>query len=115
MWPFYTGFTVVLFFRSDPPSQSVSIATQELLRLTEANPQGLPGLDPLKDLHLRDIELVEKFRALELMKEKFSTYNCTKCPRFTEHVSIIFLLNWPNVSMNLLLKLLTIVVFILLI
>lgn len=72
-------------FRSDPPSQSVSIATQELLRLTEANPRGLSGLDPLKDLHLRDVELVEKFRALELMKEKFSTFNCVNCPRFNEH------------------------------
>lgn len=37
-------------FRTDPPGQSVSIATQELLRLTEANPGGLQGLDPLKDL-----------------------------------------------------------------
>ena len=78
---------MIFYFRSDPPGQSVSIATQELLRLTEANPTGLQGLDPLKDLHLRDIELVEKFRALELMKEKFSTFNCTNCPRFAEHVS----------------------------
>ena len=82
--------------RSDPPSQSVSIATQELLRLTEANPGGLPGLDPLKDLHLRDIELVEKFRALELMKEKFSTFNCINCPRFSEHVSDVSQLLFNN-------------------
>ncbi|KAL4219308.1 hypothetical protein ACF0H5_021887 [Mactra antiquata] len=72
-------------FRDDPPSQSVTMATQELLRVTEANIDGLPGLDPIKDLHLRDIELVEKCRALDLMKEKFSTYNCINCPQFTEH------------------------------
>lgn len=64
------------------------MTTQELLRITEANIDGLPGLDPIKDLHLRDIELVEKFRSLELMKEKFSAYNCVNCPQFTEHVNI---------------------------
>ncbi|XP_045196087.2 SKI2 subunit of superkiller complex protein-like [Mercenaria mercenaria] len=76
-------------FRNDPPSQSVTTATQELLRMTEANSNGLPGLDPIKDLHLRDIELVEKFRSLELMKDKFLSYNCVNCPRFTEHFSQI--------------------------
>jgi len=64
------------------------MATQELVRITEANIDGLPGLDPVKDLHLRDIDLVEKFRSLELMKQKFSTFNCVNCPRFTEHVCI---------------------------
>lgn len=78
---------VRIFYRNDPPSQSVISATQELLRITEANIDGLPGLDPLKDLHLRDIELVEKFRSLELMKEKLTTFNCINCPRFSEHVS----------------------------
>lgn len=76
-------------FRDDPPSQSVTMATQELLRIIEANIDGLPGLDPLKDLHLRDIDLVEKFRSLELMKQKISTFNCINCPRFSEHFSQI--------------------------
>ena len=76
-------------YRSEPPSQSVVTASQELLRLTEANPDGLPGLDPVRDLHLRDIELVEKFRALDLLRGKFDTFNCVNCPRFTEHVCIL--------------------------
>ena len=80
----------LISFRDDPPSQSVSIATQELMRLIEANPSGLPGLDPIKDLHVRDISLVEQFRALQLMEEAFSKYQCIHCPNFEDHVSIPF-------------------------
>ncbi|XP_052223384.1 helicase SKI2W-like isoform X15 [Dreissena polymorpha] len=76
-------------FRDDPPAQSVTMTTQELLRITEANLEGLPGLDPVKDLHIREIDLVEKFRALELMKVKFEKYNCVNCPRFSEHFDAI--------------------------
>ncbi|XP_041370282.1 LOW QUALITY PROTEIN: helicase SKI2W-like [Gigantopelta aegis] len=72
-------------FKDDPPGQSVSIATQELMRLTEANPSGLPGLDPVKDLRVRDISLVEQFRALQLMEEVFSKYQCIHCPNFDDH------------------------------
>ncbi|KAL5012765.1 hypothetical protein ScPMuIL_011316 [Solemya velum] len=72
-------------FRDDPPSQSVSVATQELLRVTEANPKGLPQLDPVKDLHIRDIELVEKFRSLKLLRERFGKYQCIHCPKFIDH------------------------------
>ncbi|XP_060071895.1 superkiller complex protein 2-like [Ylistrum balloti] len=74
-------------FKDDPPSQAVSIATQELLRLTEGNPQGLPGLDPVKDLHLRDIDMVEKFRAFSLLEGSLKTFQCVNCPRFQEHFS----------------------------
>ncbi|XP_033732664.1 helicase SKI2W-like [Pecten maximus] len=74
-------------FRDDPPSQAVSIATQELLRLTEGNPQGLPGLDPVKDLHLRDIDMVEQFRAFSLLEGSLKTFQCVNCPRFQEHFS----------------------------
>ncbi|WAR31042.1 SKIV2-like protein [Mya arenaria] len=63
-------------FKTDPPSQSVTMASQELLRITEANMDGLPGLHPTSDLKLRDIDLVEKFRALELMMGKFESFNC---------------------------------------
>lgn len=72
-------------FKDDPPSQTVTVATQELLRLSEESPQGLSGLDPVKDLHLRDIELVEKFRSLQFMKEEFSQFQCVHCPKFDEH------------------------------
>nr|KAG5700480.1 hypothetical protein BaRGS_013967 [Batillaria attramentaria] len=72
-------------FKDDPPSQSVTVATQELLRLSEENTQGLNGLDPVKDLHLRDIELVEQFRSLDFMWEEFDHFQCVHCPKFDEH------------------------------
>ncbi|XP_062604203.1 superkiller complex protein 2-like [Saccostrea cucullata] len=72
-------------FKDDPPGKSVTAASQELLRMIESNIHGLPGLDPVKDLHLRDIELVEQFRALHLIEDSFKSYQCINCPHFTEH------------------------------
>ena len=78
---------VCVCYRDDPPSQSVTVATQELLRLSEENPEGLSGLDPVKDLHLRDIDLVEQFRSLQFMQQEFAQFQCVHCPKFEEHVS----------------------------
>lgn len=73
--------------RDDPPGQSVTVATQELVRLAEENPQGLNGLDPVKDLHIREIDLVEQFRSLKFMQDNFADFQCVNCPKFEEHVS----------------------------
>ena len=73
--------------RHDPPGQSTSVTTQELLRLTESNPAGLPGLDPVKDLNMRDIELVERFRRLHLLQQAFINYRCVHDPAFNDNVS----------------------------
>ncbi|KAI8779459.1 helicase SKI2W [Biomphalaria glabrata] len=51
------------------------------------NPSGLPGLHPINDLKLKDIELVEDCRALQFMEEEFSKFNCPNCPQFLEHFS----------------------------
>eukprot|EP00105_Crassostrea_gigas_P042002 XP_019926150.1 PREDICTED: helicase SKI2W isoform X2 [Crassostrea gigas] len=72
-------------FKDDPPGKSVTTATQELLRMVESNIHGLAGLDPVKDLHLRDIDLVEQFRSLQLIEDSFRGYQCINCPHFTEH------------------------------
>ncbi|XP_071097227.1 superkiller complex protein 2-like [Haliotis cracherodii] len=74
-----------LRFKDDPPGQSVSMTTQELLRLTEANLSGMSGLDPVKDLHLRDISLVEQFRSLQFLEENLRKYQCINCPKFEDH------------------------------
>ena len=79
---------VFLCPRNDPPGQSASTATQELLRVVEANPTGLPGLDPIKDLHLRDMELVDKFCILKQIEETLTTFQCVHEPNFQENVSI---------------------------
>ncbi|XP_077986520.1 superkiller complex protein 2-like [Glandiceps talaboti] len=72
-------------FRNDPPGQSCSIATQELLRLTEANPDGLETLDPVSDLHIRDIDLVEQFHKKASLESSVENFNCVNCPQFLEH------------------------------
>ncbi|KAH9503389.1 Helicase SKI2W [Bulinus truncatus] len=75
----------LLRFKDELPDRCVTIAAQELVRLTELNPCGLPGLHPINDLKLKDIGLVEDFRALHFMEEEFPNFNCPKCPQFLEH------------------------------
>ncbi len=82
----------VFHFRNDPPGQSVSVATQELLRLVESNPTGLPALDPIKDLHMRDMELVDRFTILRQIEDSLQTFQCVNEPNFLENVSIVFIL-----------------------
>ncbi|KAK6195918.1 hypothetical protein SNE40_001245 [Patella caerulea] len=72
-------------FKDNPPSKSVSVVAQELIRLTQANPQGLKGLDPVKDFRIKDIDYIEQFRSLQFLEESFGEYNCIHCPLFDEH------------------------------
>lgn len=72
-------------FREDPPSQSVSVATQELLRLSESNPDGIPKLNIIKDFNIRDIDLMEQHRSLQFMETEIARFNCVNCPHFLEH------------------------------
>ncbi|XP_074653939.1 superkiller complex protein 2-like isoform X2 [Tubulanus polymorphus] len=78
-----------LRFRNDPPSQAVTISTQELMRLTEANLNGLSGLDPSNDLRIRDVELVERFQRFANMQQIFPTFNCINCAKFQDHFAHI--------------------------
>ncbi|XP_005103863.1 helicase SKI2W [Aplysia californica] len=74
-------------FKDEPPDRCVTTATQELLRLSESNPSGLPGLHPVNDLKFRDMDLVEQCRTLQFLEEGFSDFNCPRCPVFLEHFS----------------------------
>ncbi|ESO92823.1 hypothetical protein LOTGIDRAFT_232926 [Lottia gigantea] len=76
-------------FKDNPPSKSVSVVTQELLRLTEANPKGLKGLDPIKDYRIKDIDYMEQFRSLEYLHDSFKDFQCVHCPNFLEHFNEI--------------------------
>ena len=80
----YTYF----LFRNDPPGQSASMATQDLLRLVEANPNGLPVLDPVRDLHVQDIDYVESHRRLKFLRDSFAKYRCIHDSNFKENVRI---------------------------
>ncbi|XP_013417315.1 helicase SKI2W isoform X2 [Lingula anatina] len=72
-------------FKNDPPGQSVVTTTQELLRLAESDPHGLPSLDPVKDFGLRDIDLVEQFRRLQFLQEELKNFACVTCSNFRKH------------------------------
>ncbi|KAL7830185.1 hypothetical protein SRHO_G00313120 [Serrasalmus rhombeus] len=71
-------------FRMDPPGQAISTATQELLRLAEANPDGIGTLDPVNDLHLKGVDVVEGVMRQRVLQDSLKDFHCTHSPTFTE-------------------------------
>ncbi|XP_026156576.1 superkiller complex protein 2 [Mastacembelus armatus] len=71
-------------FRHDPPGQAISMATQELLRLAEANPDGIATLDPVNDLQLNSIDVVEDSMRLHVLRNSLRDFNCIHSPTFAE-------------------------------
>ncbi|XP_074468953.1 superkiller complex protein 2 [Sebastes fasciatus] len=71
-------------FRLDPPGQAISTATQELLRLAEANPSGVASLDPVNDLQLKSVDVVEDSMRLRVLQDSLREFNCIHSPTFAE-------------------------------
>ncbi|XP_035039239.1 helicase SKI2W [Hippoglossus stenolepis] len=71
-------------FRLDPPGQAISTATQELLRLAEANPSGLATLDPVNDLQLKSVHVVEDTLRLRVLQASLKDFNCIHTPTFAD-------------------------------
>ncbi|XP_077599732.1 superkiller complex protein 2 [Stigmatopora nigra] len=71
-------------FRTEPPGQAISTATQELLRLAEANPGGIATLDPVNDLQLKSVDVVEDSMRLRVLQGSLSEFNCIHSPTFAE-------------------------------
>ncbi|PIK56497.1 putative helicase SKI2W, partial [Apostichopus japonicus] len=69
----------------DPPGQSTVLATQELLRLTEANPEGLETVDAVKDFHIDDMELVEQYKEMQNLDVTIGQFDCLGCSQFDDH------------------------------
>uniref|UniRef100_A0A3Q2CAU4 SKI2 subunit of superkiller complex n=1 Tax=Cyprinodon variegatus TaxID=28743 RepID=A0A3Q2CAU4_CYPVA len=69
-------------FRNDPPGQAISTATQELLRLAEANPSGMATLDPVNDLQLKSVDVVEGSMRLRALQDSLRDFNCIHSPTF---------------------------------
>uniref|UniRef100_A0A7N8X065 SKI2 subunit of superkiller complex n=1 Tax=Mastacembelus armatus TaxID=205130 RepID=A0A7N8X065_9TELE len=76
-------------FRHDPPGQAISMATQELLRLAEANPDGIATLDPVNDLQLNSIDVVEDSMRLHVLRNSLRDFNCIHSPTFAEQVCVL--------------------------
>jgi len=66
------------------------MATQELMRLAESNANGLPSVDPLADLRIQDLDLVQDVKRLEYLKDTLPTYRCIHDVNFEENVSLLF-------------------------
>uniref|UniRef100_A0A3P9I6U1 SKI2 homolog, superkiller viralicidic activity 2-like n=1 Tax=Oryzias latipes TaxID=8090 RepID=A0A3P9I6U1_ORYLA len=71
-------------FRHEPPGQAISTATQELLRLAEANPGGLATLDPVNDLQLKSVDVVESSMRLRMLQDSLKSFTCIHSPTFAE-------------------------------
>uniref|UniRef100_A0A8C3G0B9 SKI2 subunit of superkiller complex n=1 Tax=Cyclopterus lumpus TaxID=8103 RepID=A0A8C3G0B9_CYCLU len=71
-------------FRLDPPGQAISTATQELLRLAEANPSSMATLDPVNDLQLKSVEVVEDTMRRRVLQDSLREFNCIHSPTFAE-------------------------------
>ncbi|KAL3685939.1 hypothetical protein R1sor_003961 [Riccia sorocarpa] len=63
-----------------------SAAIQQLLLLEqEHKDEDPPALDPLKDLKLNDLEIVEKYRKRSVLLSKMAQNKCHRCPKLQEH------------------------------
>lgn len=81
-------------FRHDPPGQAISMATQELLRLAEASPGGLASLDPVNDLQLKSVDVVEASMRLRVLRDSLREFNCIHAPTFADQVCVfVFVCN----------------------
>ena len=74
-------------YRDSSPGQVCVMATQALLRLTEAFPQGVAALSPVKHLRITDMEFVEMRDEREKLESMMDFYTCKRCPEFEAHVS----------------------------
>lgn len=77
--------------RTEPPGQAISTATQELLRLAEANAVGVATLDAVNDLQLKSVDVVEASMRLRVLRDSLREFNCIHSPTFTEQVGPTFL------------------------
>ncbi|EPY85403.1 helicase SKI2W [Camelus ferus] len=66
----------------DPPSAPVTTAVQELLRLAQAYPAGPSTLDPVNDLQLKDVSVVEGGLRARKLEELIRGAQCVHSPRF---------------------------------
>ena len=63
------------------------MAGQELLRLVESDPNGLPCLDPVKDFNLKNLDFVENVQKISRLEGSINNRQCLDCPQFLQHVS----------------------------
>jgi hypothetical protein len=85
--PLVPGLKTCFLFRKDPPLAAVTTAVQELLRLAQAYPAGPPTLDPVNDLQLKDVSVVEGGLRARKLEELIQGAQCVHSPRFPTQVA----------------------------
>lgn len=64
----------------------MTTVVQELLRLAQAYPAGPPTLDPVNDLKLKDVSVVEGGLRARKLEEPIRGAQCVHSPRFPAQV-----------------------------
>ncbi|XP_067173330.1 superkiller complex protein 2 [Apteryx mantelli] len=74
-------------YRKDPPGAEASAAAQELARLAGGAAGGLPCLEPVGALQLRDVEAVEAAARVRDAAAALGSFQCVRSPRFAQQFS----------------------------
>lgn len=53
-----------------------------------ANPGGITSLDPVNDLHLKGVDVVEASMRLRVLRESLREFNCIHSPTFDMQVCV---------------------------
>ncbi|KAJ4781291.1 ATP-dependent RNA helicase [Rhynchospora pubera] len=74
----------------EEPSDAVYSRTiQQLVKYTSEGGKFPPALDPIKDLKLKDMSVVEQYRKYNKLLQKLTENKCHGCIKFKEHFSLI--------------------------
>jgi len=70
-------------FKSDPPSQSVTSAVQQLILATDSMAGTKPEvMDPLRDFKVQDLDLLSRLQKMDSLGEKLTAQDCRHAPDF---------------------------------
>lgn len=57
--------------------------------MAEANQNGIATLDPVNDLHLKGVDVVEGVMRQRVLQDSLKDFHCTHSPTFTEQVCLV--------------------------
>lgn len=56
--------------------------------MAEASPGGIASLDPVNDLQLKSVDVVEGSMRLRVLQDSLKEFNCIHSPTFAEQVCV---------------------------
>ncbi|KAJ1277977.1 hypothetical protein BS78_04G044500 [Paspalum vaginatum] len=73
----------------EPNKAAYSRTVQQLIKEQPDGTKYPPALDAIKDLKMRDMDLVESYRAYQRLLQKMSENKCHGCIKLKEHISLM--------------------------